>query len=917
MPMLKPKETSPVRFLWLGIIILCGAQRLLALDAPGPPTLDDSLSMEWASYDHPKEFQTWLRKTYRALDRKQNPKHWVRAFAYLAEHAITSAEPWEEAEDYRQLGAEALQLAWDEKWIEDYVHIYYIFKNPNNSEQQPDAATQTLFFQDYLVLIEKLKGPAFLRLFAETQFAYHLEGLGQIQDAFRIMKDAYERIKDDPQVSGLHKLVLSMHLAYFFNKTGDLDRGQTISDMAYQILSRTRLRLLTINIMTNTGNQHYQLHTSEGYQLADKYYLKALEAAQDLDDAIQISRIYVSMSRLAWKQKRSSAGITYADQALDYLQNLNDPLWASEALLQKSRNQLDIGFYSEALANIEQANRNFDPNNLFDQRNVEQVRADAYKGLKRYDEAFSALQRSFELDGLMIKEKSQAELTSQLASLGLQVEKARSDTLSYENQQKDQELFYAKRLRIILVALLILAAAVMGLMISSLHKKRLLAISQKKIKAIMDHIDEGIVLIKPDLTIETEYSRFLETLLDIPSHSMAGRHAIEDVVHHFVESKEDATLVTNALNACFHEDQTAWDFNEGHLLHEAKKSVHGRLTYFAFSWQPIFNQEQRLVRVLFGVRDVTNRKMMEAEVAAERREKFALFEKVQELLSIDRSQVVSLLDRLENLTQVSAASISPIRFELHSLKGLSRTLGLKTLSEAIHQKESDLVPDRFQEGQIIDWQGLTVVISSYRHLLQEVLGAAKQNQSTRGGLASIVAKLLPDLRQRSEDNGLRWGGIELMDRCSVWDPILFEVVSDLLLHATTNSIDHGYKNPQLRGAQVSAVQLRVQLVEENGELVLSMRDHGAGIHWPGLEIKAQRLNFSWKNRDELLALLFQEGVSTAEELSMTSGRGVGLSAMKHRMDTLGGRIEIRPFVDAGTELICVWPVANRTMLATA
>ncbi|HET9236233.1 MAG TPA: ATP-binding protein [Oligoflexus sp.] len=886
---------------WFIIAILFFAPQARALEAPGPMNLAEPETLNWALFDDPQGLHDWVKSSWRALAKNQESVERVRAFAFYAQLVLQWSYTWDEKEDLNKTAEAYLKLCLDRGWTEEYLHLYTLFRHPSLTKENASSAEITLYYQDTLQKIQSMGGSRHRYLQTKMRYAQHLETIGELQEGLRLAKETYEAMQTAPDVPALTKLVNLMDIADFFNKTGEFERAKTIWDIAYRELKQSRLRNLTLVQMNVLGHQYFRQHTPEGYEKAATFYEQALKAAEDLHDQTQMAYVYISLSRLAWKQKSHKAGIQFADKSLVVLEREGDSAWIGEAYLQKSRNQLELGLYEDALASVLKAQRNYDPNNLFDQRYVEQIKAEAFKGLKRFDEAFDALKLANEIDTKLTKEQSHSEVSSQLADLGLQVEQAKSKALGRENEQKETELKAARRFKIILIALLVLAVLVIGLMIFSLHEKRLLAISQKRVRAILDHIDEAIVLIKPDLTIEAEYSRYLESLFTSTSEPMKDAHAIRDIIRPFMSNTDDATVMQNSLEACFHENRTVWDLNEGHMLQESQCFISGHLRFFSFHWQPIFDSESRLIRVLLGIRDVTARKTMEAEFAEARQEKTRLFEKVQELLSVDRSQVVQLLDRMAALKQQN--DLSRIRFELHGIKGLARTLSLRQLAEAVHEMESALKETKSP----INWQPLDALAQGYRHILDEVLVSHESRMPTEAGLAAIVAALLPDLRQRAQALPLEWQGIELDDQISHWDSQEMNTVRELLLHATSNSLDHGYKFPRQRGEAVAPFHLRIHCREDQGLLRLHIQDKGAGINWSALADKARRLQVEHQTQADLTAVLFMEGVTTATQLTTTSGRGVGLSAMKYSLEQRGGHIEIQSQPGAGTEVICTWP----------
>ncbi len=883
------------------IAILCYSIQARALEAPGPMDLKRPETLTWALYDDPAQLHAWIKKTYQALSKQKYTAERVRALGVYTQLVLQWNLSWDETEDMKSVAEQAMQQSLQHGWIDEYFQLYISFRNPNAIKDKTTPEELTLFYQNTLELIQNRGGASEIFLNLQMRYAQHLESIGQLKEAIRLAKASLEGMQKDPTISPVAKLVNLMDLADIFNKTGEMDRAKTIWDTAYRELRGGKLRSLSSVMMNTIGHQYFRQHTAESYGKAADFYEQALNAAKALNDQDQIAYIYVSLSRLAWKRKEPIEGIRHADRSLAILKDRGAGVWMGEALLQKSRNQLEMSLFQESLDSAIKAQQYYDPSNLFDQRYVEQIKADALKGLKRFDEAFVALKLAYEIDSKLAKEQSQAEVSSQLADLGLQVEKAKSEALTQENDQKELELKAATRFKIILIVLLILAVLVMGLMVFSLHEKRLLAISQKKIRAILDHIDEAIVIIKSDLTIESEYSRFLESMLGSAPQSLAGAHAIRELVQKLMDSADDATIIQNTLEASFHESRITWDLNEAHLPLESQCLIQGKTRYFALHWQPIFNSESRLVRVLLGVRDLTSRKLMEAEFAAERQEKSSSLERVHELLKVDRTQAVQLLDRIHQLKQWD--DLSRIRFELHSAKGLSRTLRFKQLAEAIHNMESSLSNAELP----MNWQKLDSIAQGYRHILDDVLVHQESKIETEGGLAAIVASLLPDLKQRASAIDLDWQSIEIDDQLSHWNPNELEIVRELLLHAMTNSFDHGYKFPKNRGEAVTPFHLSLRCQVQAGQLLLHIQDKGAGINWSALAEKAKRLQINWQTQAELSSILFMEGVSTAEQLTSTSGRGVGLSAMKYSLESLGGHIEIHSSPRMGTEVICRWP----------
>ena len=91
------------------------------------------------------------------------------------------------------------------------------------------------------------------------------------------------------------------------------------------------------------------------------------------------------------------------------------------------------------------------------------------------------------------------------------------------------------------------------------------------------------------------------------------------------------------------------------------------------------------------------------------------------------------------------------------------------------------------------------------------------------------------------------------------------------------------------------------------KFIVEITDDGRGIDWPGVSRKATALGLPANNEQELRAALFHGGVSTAEQVTDISGRGIGLGAVKMATASLGGEIELETTAGHGTALRMVFP----------
>jgi two-component system chemotaxis sensor kinase CheA len=120
-----------------------------------------------------------------------------------------------------------------------------------------------------------------------------------------------------------------------------------------------------------------------------------------------------------------------------------------------------------------------------------------------------------------------------------------------------------------------------------------------------------------------------------------------------------------------------------------------------------------------------------------------------------------------------------------------------------------------------------------------------------------------------------------------------------LIHLLRNAVDHGIEAPAERAAAGKAEEGNITLSvrREPGFVVVSVEDDGRPIVLDDLRRTAAARGFSPEElsaltEETVLDLLCSARFSSSAEVSMISGRGVGLSAVKSDVASLGGRLRL-------------------------
>jgi two-component system chemotaxis sensor kinase CheA len=138
------------------------------------------------------------------------------------------------------------------------------------------------------------------------------------------------------------------------------------------------------------------------------------------------------------------------------------------------------------------------------------------------------------------------------------------------------------------------------------------------------------------------------------------------------------------------------------------------------------------------------------------------------------------------------------------------------------------------------------------------------------------------------------------------DRTVVEEIGDPLVHMVRNALDHGLEPTADRRAKGKGEMgtLHLKAYHQGSNLVIELQDDGRGIDPDRIYKKAVEKGVvaagTAMSRDEIFALIFAPGFSTAEKVTSVSGRGVGMDVVKRNIEKLRGKIEIDSEVGVGS-----------------
>ena len=155
------------------------------------------------------------------------------------------------------------------------------------------------------------------------------------------------------------------------------------------------------------------------------------------------------------------------------------------------------------------------------------------------------------------------------------------------------------------------------------------------------------------------------------------------------------------------------------------------------------------------------------------------------------------------------------------------------------------------------------------------------------------------------------------------DKDVLEKITAPLTHIVRNALDHGIEDPVTRQANGKNETARLVLSARHsgGMLRISVRDDGSGISLEKLKDKIVARGLSTAEmvaaltERELVEFVFLPGFSTRDQVTETSGRGVGLDVVQDIVKQLGGSVTIENQPDAGTKFILLLPLSLSVLSA--
>ncbi len=146
------------------------------------------------------------------------------------------------------------------------------------------------------------------------------------------------------------------------------------------------------------------------------------------------------------------------------------------------------------------------------------------------------------------------------------------------------------------------------------------------------------------------------------------------------------------------------------------------------------------------------------------------------------------------------------------------------------------------------------------------------------------------------------------------DKTVIDQLNDPMVHLIRNCIDHGIELPEIREQNGKPREGTVHLsaIHSGAYVLIEITDDGAGLDVETIRQKAVSKGLitadDTPTDQEIYAMIFAAGFSTAKTVTDVSGRGVGMDVVKRGIEALRGTIEVDSKKGHGTTITLKLPL---------
>jgi two-component system chemotaxis sensor kinase CheA len=274
---------------------------------------------------------------------------------------------------------------------------------------------------------------------------------------------------------------------------------------------------------------------------------------------------------------------------------------------------------------------------------------------------------------------------------------------------------------------------------------------------------------------------------------------------------------------------------------------------------------------------------------------------------VTKVEAVTPVKKAEKETTKKSVTTNNIRVNLDKIDLLMNNVGDLVITNAMLTQFATSIEDIKTRNSVLE--RLELLERHIRDMQDSIMGIRMVP------MESIYSKFPKVVRDISKKLNKKVEFKHFGDNVEI-DKAMIEGLTDPLMHIIRNSLDHGLETPDVRLAsgknEVGSIIISAE--QSNGQMIITIEDDGKGIDSAKVALKAldqgqiDENQYNSMSDNEKAMLVFGAGVSTADEVTDISGRGVGMDVVKTNIHKLGGAIKLDTTLGEGTTITIMLPL---------
>jgi two-component system chemotaxis sensor kinase CheA len=453
---------------------------------------------------------------------------------------------------------------------------------------------------------------------------------------------------------------------------------------------------------------------------------------------------------------------------------------------------------------------------------------------------------------------------------------------------------------------------------------------------ILATVEEGLFLLDKDLNIGSQHSLELKTI--IGDKNPANRNFIK-----LLEGKIDKTLLISTkdyFDLLFDDKNDESMLIELNPLVEIEAKIGRQKKFLTFKFRRVNTQSAKTEQLIAIVSDVTKEVNLARTLKKQEEESKRKMEWLLSILNIDPtmlkefiSTVHEELDQMDECYQelshkhTELELIDSIYRSMHTIKGGARLLEMDFFADLAHAAE-DVISDLRNVKKFTDPdmkklnKQIKIMHQTYNELKELIDHIGKIHDQFRPKrshehqlLLNTLDRLVKSLNEECQKD------VKFDHRNLEGSSIPFQrrlLIRDILVQLIRNSMYHGIESKEERKTlkKPDKGNIKVSGYAEDNAYIIHYEDDGRGLDINKLLAKA-RQSGKWSkeeidewSEDKICETIFHAGISTADKVSITAGRGIGMNIIKKKLEKIGGEISVSTEPNQYTRFEILIPLAQ-------